>query len=214
MSRGKGFRSVYMGVVMITSNKRLVMGFVGFEAPELCETLFIHPLNSGPKRCIRGKSAGAYSGYSTFQWTKAVQAVSLLVMEALIRSKTGDGLVDSSPMLSGYRKSLASSLDQAMDKHVLWLSDMFGCDQRGNINARRLILRSNASLKRPGPVALSLNLEFLPADCIDLYLNRKQLQTADELRALRDTLWQRLLRSESEEEEMGEPVLKKVVNGN
>lgn len=131
---------------------------------ELIEACFSHAILGTPLRCVRGKFAGAYGGVGTFQWTRAVQAIVLLLCRAKIASlsKRSEELV----LLVGYRGSLASSLDAALSKEPVWLSDMFGADQNGHCLALRIINRTNTGLKRPGPVAVSLNQNFLKIECV------------------------------------------------
>lgn len=139
------------------------------ERCELVETGFYHPMLCAPLRCVRGKAAGAFKNAGTFQWTRAVHALSLL----LIRVKLNAPPICSPretvphtemPELVGYRGSLAASLDAAISKEPRWLNDMFGTDSRGNCLINRLLSRTNSGLKRPGPVALAFNEKFLEID--------------------------------------------------
>ncbi len=119
--------------------------------------------------CVRGKTSGAYQCSGSFQWTPAVKAVCVLFLQALSRSF---GTVDNiAPMISGRRGSLATSLDYAIDKEPQWLCDMFGLDESGKTNLRRLVFRSNSGSKRPGPVSLSLNKSALPAKNITVLVD-------------------------------------------
>lgn len=143
----------------------LSLHFLGSDTPELVETSLVHPLVRTPFRCVRGKGVGAYANCSTFQWTKGVQALCLLVL----RAKTQETL--SEPHLSGEATSLAASLDYAIDKQPSWLSDMLGWDSKGNPLAKRIIRRSNPGRKRNGPVALSLSQNFVESASINIFLD-------------------------------------------
>jgi hypothetical protein len=145
---------------------------------ELTKTRFIHPLLSAERVAVRGKMAGAIFESGTFQWTKGVQALARLLIAALAASGAGDA------DLGGTRGSLAAALDEAVHKGSLWLIDMFGMDGSGVALAKRLLLRSNPGLRRPGPVCLSLNRTFLPPAKISVILNGKPLTTACELEHL------------------------------
>jgi len=117
----------------------------------------------------RGKTPGAYRCNGAFQWTPAVKAVCVLFLQALSGSI---GTTDSTaPMISGRRGSLATSLDYAIDKEPQWLCDMFGLDESGKTNLRRLIFRSNPGGKRPGLVSISLNELALPTENIKVLVN-------------------------------------------
>lgn len=131
---------------------------------------------------VRGKTAGAYKCGGSFQWTPAVKAVCVFFVQALARSF--DEFDSTEPTMSGRRGSLASSLDYAIDKEPHWLCDMFGLDDAGKTNLRRLIFRSNPGGKRPGPVSLSLNESALPTTNITIKVNSQLVQDETSLRAL------------------------------
>ena len=123
---------------------------------------------------MRGKTSGAYSCTGSFQWTPAVKAVCVLFIQALIH-RFGQAHM-TRPMISGRRGSLASSLDYAIDKEPQWLCDMFGLDQSGKTNLRRLISRTNPGSKRPGPVSLSVNETILATENIVVLLDSVRIQ--------------------------------------
>lgn len=162
--------------------RKLVAHFAGAGSScELIETLFIHPVIGEERRCIRGKRSGAYKGYATFQWTKAVQGLSLFVIEAAIRKyRSGQG-----PLLVGCNGSFASSLDYAIDKQTSWLYDMFGWDSKGAGLSRKLLLRSNPGQRMAGPVAVSLNLNFLEPSNITVLYNYEELSSLEALTTLK-----------------------------
>jgi hypothetical protein len=117
---------------------------------------------------VRGKTSGAYRSTGSFQWTPAVKAVCSLFLQTLTLSFEQQL---SGPVMSGRRGSLASSLDYAIDKEPQWLCDMFGLDQGGKTNLRRMIFRTNPGSKRPGPVLLSLNESVISANEITVQLD-------------------------------------------
>ena len=163
---------------------KLSLYFVQDELPELCEATFAHPLLGDTERhCARGKSAGAYCGYCSFQWTKAVQGLCVLFLRAKIKKLMGQGAFNF-PELVGEAQSLAASLDYALDKQTTWLLDMFGWDRNGTSLARRAILRTNPGRKRKGPVALSLNGNFLGSQDVEVYIGTKQVEDIGTLEAL------------------------------
>jgi hypothetical protein len=73
------------------------------------------------------------------------------------------------PVIKGCGGSLAASLDYAISKQPMWLTEMFGCDQSGISLIRRMILRTNPERKRPGPTVLSLNERFMPVAAISIF---------------------------------------------
>jgi hypothetical protein len=155
---------------------KFTLNFVGYDSPELLETTFSHPLLDGQRRCIRGKSSGAFEGYCTFQWTKAVQGLSRLVIGAVLEDQLGKRA--STPHLIGFGLSHAASFDYAIDKQTTWLFDMFGWDKNGLSLARRLFNRTNPGRKRAGPVAISLNTKFFNASDIEIYLDGAKITDA------------------------------------
>lgn len=155
---------------------KLSLFFSGEKSPELVETAFSHPILTSDKRCVRGKSPGAYEGYSTFQWSKAVQGLSLLILRAKIEQSldpNSTGMMR--PHIVGYALSQAASLDYALDKQTPWLLDMLGWDRNGLALARRAITRTNPGRKREGPVALSLNTNFLSISDIKIHLDGREV---------------------------------------
>ena len=138
---------------------------LNFELGELTEVQFQDSVHGNFRRSVRGKTGGPFRTAGSFQWTSAVKALALL----LIKTK-------SAPMealLRGDANSLAASLDYAISKRPVWLTDMFGCDQQGISFARRLILRTNPERKRPGPVTLGINQMYISTDSITVYVNGK-----------------------------------------
>ena len=150
---------------MLRLTMRLVSDFEGYS---LLETNFWHPAWTGPRTAIRGCQGPA--GIGTFQWTRAVRAMSqLLVKQALTGCRRGRGGESPMPaLLSGYAGSLAASLDYALSKQPQWLHDMFGTTSRGDSVARLIFRRMNPERKRPGPVQVFVgNAEFRVEVAVD-----------------------------------------------
>ncbi len=167
--------------------RKLVLQFVGDKEYELFESCFVHPLIEEERRCVRGKRSGAYRGFSTFQWTKAVQAVSLLFIEAAIRKfQPAYG-----PLLVGPKGSPASSLDYAIDKQTEWLTEMFGWTPAGTGVTKRLFLRSNPGQRYQGPVGVSINLNCLAYEEIEILLNYEVQHSLLQLTHLKEAIQQR-----------------------
>lgn len=152
---------------------KIILDFVSENGLQLCETRFSHPVVGEDKCCVRGKLSGAYDGFGTFQWTKAVQGLAILLVRAKIHKVFQSSNPIMGPHLIGYRLSPAASLDYALDKQTTWLVDMFGCDKYGMCLARRMIKRTNSGRKRAGPVSLSLNTKFLEPDEVLVRLDKE-----------------------------------------
>lgn len=158
----------------------LTLFFTGNEAPELFRTYFTHPLLERERRCVRGKSEGAYRGYSSFQWTSAVKALAVFFLRARLQADERDERV----LLEGESGSLAASLDYAIGKLPAWMMDMFGVDGRGTTLLARIVNRTNPERKRPGPVALSLNQGALPPCNVKVIWDSRELDSHEDLRRL------------------------------
>jgi hypothetical protein len=71
-------------------------------------TKFIHPLIGRELKTIRGKSNGAYTDFGSFQWTKAVKAISILGVRSKLFASAGCNM---QAMVEGGALSLAAALD-------------------------------------------------------------------------------------------------------
>lgn len=167
----------------------LIMSFVGQHNPELYETIFEHALLRERQRAIRGKTAGAYDRTGSFQWTRAVKAAALLTVQTLTHHLGGAAAAGTArPVLVGNGASLASSLDYALHKQPLWLMDMFGVDSQGQSLARRLFHRSNPGRRRPGPIAVSINTNFVSVESIQIIWNGRTLTDRADFQGLAQAL--------------------------
>lgn len=149
----------------------LLFEFYG-ELPQLSRTCFKRE-NGEVIVSVRGKTAGAIQGAGTFQWTSAVIALCSL----LLRTKLANLRTDPLPsFLSGEAGSLAATLDYALSKQPTWTIDMFGLCCSSHTYLRRLILRSNAERKFPGPVTLSVNTKLLNTESLKVWWNGRLMQ--------------------------------------
>ena len=131
---------------------------------------------------VRGKVAGAYAGAGTFQWSRAVHGLCLLM--AIGASRRFSILQRPTVMLTGGVNTLASSLSYAIDKQPGWIVDMFGANSQGVPNIKRLILRSNAGLKSGPEVALSVNSNTILPRNITLKVNGALCECESEINQL------------------------------
>lgn len=164
-----------------TQEPLLKLNFWRDDTTELVSSSFTHPLLERTHEANRGRGRSAFRGSGSFEWTKAVQALVVL----LLRSTCSES--ESADLIGG-RASLASSLDYAIDKQPEWMADMFGSDSEGNTLLRRAIIRSNSGRKRVGPVALSLNRLFLSPASIRISLNSEPVTEANALLQLTRTV--------------------------
>lgn len=134
--------------------------------------------------CVRGKTAGAYRGVGTFQWSAGVRAMACLLLRAMLV----DEATRLEPMLSGGAKSLAASLDYALAKQPSWIVDMFGVSSNGKSQAKRLFRVTNSHRKRGGPVSVSLNPHVCPKHRVEVLLDGKLVETPERLRAMLETI--------------------------
>ena len=160
--------------------------FDSISGAQLLETRFFHATNFSEIRTVRGKTGGAFSTLPSFQWTLAVRALATL----LVGSYVTQSCSPHSPafVLSGEQGSPAASLDFAITKGPFWIRDMFGVDASGRPLARRLINRTNSERKRPGPVLLSLNANFLNPQHIHLYTLEGEVRSVTDMATLLENL--------------------------
>lgn len=164
------------------STRTLQLHFAGTSAVELYQTHFSTGGSSSPLLSIRGKTPGAFGKAGTFQWTSAVRALSLLLVQAKVVQ-----LLDAPEIggvLIGDRASPAASLDYALSKQPAWLEEMFGVLADGSCIATRLIIRTNSNRKRPGPVVLALNHRALSPDDISIVWEGKRVERVEVLQRL------------------------------
>jgi hypothetical protein len=144
--------------------------------------------------CVRGKTSGAIRGAGSFQWTSAVQALSVLLLRTALIPNDAE-LGQPTATLSGFGGSLASTLDYALSKQPSWTVEMLGVDGCGNSYLRRLLLRTNPERKYPGPVIVTVNPKIISGQAIEIWWDGQRLNTAEEKRKLANLLEQSEQRS-------------------
>lgn len=164
-----------LGTGQLSENKpaiQLNLWFASQPRFELLKTTFRSPSIPSEVHSVRGKTAGAYVNSTTFQWTAAVQALSVLLLRAAADGRRAVKSVHV--MLEGGQNSLASSLDGALQKQVGWL-DLFGSNAHGESLSKRILIRTNTGMRRPGPVSVSLNEHVLPRGAITVHVDNQRI---------------------------------------
>jgi hypothetical protein len=161
------------------SEAKFELHFKGDSQVELVETFFRSLGVGEPAVAVRGKTAGAFSGAGSFQWTSAVRALCILCVRAALSEK--DAALGVRALIQGYQGSLAASLDYAVSKQPTWLVEMCGVAKIGVANSRRLFVRSNPERKRPGPVIVAFNETILAGGDIRVVHNGTPLESSEEL---------------------------------
>ena len=119
--------------------------------PQLLRTWFEHPRLSRPCVSIRGKKESPFENSGTFQWTPAVQALTLLLLRtAAVPSNA------PRPVLEGERGGPSSSLGFILLKKPAWLREMFGELRPGDLIISHLVRTYNVGGRRPGSIALAI----------------------------------------------------------
>lgn len=154
------------------------------DSPQLHATSFVHDLIQRELICVRGKTGGAFIDAGSFLWSRAVKALSVLMVRSIHVLSNTVMPTEKLPVLSGCRSSLASSLDYAISKQPIWLLDMFGVDRIGKSLVQRMFRRSNPECKRPGPVSVALNDKFLPLENISIHWEGIEIKTPAEIEQL------------------------------
>jgi len=137
--------------------------FVDKHDPILIKVVYRTSGSSDEILSVRGKTGGAFDTERTFQWTAAVQGLSVILLR---KAACSNALQDVT--LSGGQGSVAASLDYALDKQPAWLVDMFGLAKDGSSVARRLFRRTNPGRKSKGPVVIGLNKSLLTTLSVDI----------------------------------------------
>lgn len=137
--------------------------------------VFSYPTHPYDLISIRGKTAGAYRDCSSFQWTPAVRALTLLFLQTAAYSDRKSELIGSSQVFSGATGSLAASIDYAIAKEPRWLTDVFGIDASGRSIVRRLVIRTNPERKRGGNVAVAVNPRVMRPGSVRCFNNGKEI---------------------------------------
>jgi hypothetical protein len=170
------------------SENQLTLYFEGDSAVELVQTQFRRSVDTSLYICRRGKVASELTATGCFQWTSAVKALALLFVTLGLPEQSCPQR--AARCISGHKGSLAASLDYALSKQPKWLQEMFGMGSYGTAYARRIILRTNAERKRPGPVTLGLNTVVLKPTNVEIFWNRERITCPDNLRVLLSRLGQ------------------------
>ena len=167
--------------------------------PALVEVAFRRSIDSPVLRTVRGKFCYIVPAGGSFQWTRAVKALTVLLLRTAIQG--------NSAIIQGETGSLAASLDYALSKEPTWLSEMFGADSQGRAFARRLFYRTNPERKRSGPVIINVNPSIVTAPKIQIYVDGTKMQPSTNLETI-------LRRFESAEkmEVKGEPGIRETEN--
>ncbi|MCC6953467.1 MAG: hypothetical protein IT290_05070 [Deltaproteobacteria bacterium] len=139
---------------------------------QLSRTAFTSADAPEPMICVRGKSTGSLR-MGTFQWTEGVTAFcELALRSALWQSGCRE---EDPPLLEGGPGTPAASLDYALGKPPLWISDLCGVCADGSPRLKRHIHRMNPERRRAGNAVLHFRRQFL-VDCrIEIYVDGVQL---------------------------------------
>jgi hypothetical protein len=144
--------------------------------PALIEVAFRRSFDSPVLRTVRGKFCYIVPAGGSFQWTRAVKALTVLLLRTAIHG--------NSAIIRGETGSLAASLDYALSKEPTWLSEMFGADSQGRAFARRLFYRTNPERKRSGPVIINVNPAIVAAPQIQIYVDGKKMTPSTNLETI------------------------------
>jgi hypothetical protein len=170
----------------------LELHFAGHSDVELVESHFTGNVLRSPSVVVRGKTSGAFRGAGTFQWTAGVRAFCILCVKSVLQR--ADHTASDGACISGFKGSLAASLDYAISKKPIWFAELCGLESNGQPFARRLMVRTNPERKRPGPVTVALSEKVLDASKIRISWNGRIVDTAQSLQQLLDKI-QRTRRS-------------------
>lgn len=161
--------------------KRLLrVEFVDFVNPQLWTVEFFNPIEKCSRLSVRGKTAGGYPrSVASFQWTSAVQGISLLFIRGVLASHpdrpTNVAPLPRESVLQGGKGSIVASVDYALDKQPEWLMEMFGTSTDGRSYAKSFIRRTNPGMKRAGPVCIGLYGDLLLPGAIQITWENEEI---------------------------------------
>jgi hypothetical protein len=150
---------------------------------ELYRVEFTHRLLPATIASARGKAQISASASASFQWTRAVQALAILLIKGALHQHTV-GASRSAVAIEGESNSLAASLDYALGRRPTWLTEMFGLHLTKRPITRLLFERSNPEQRLPGPVAVVLRLRARSELKIDIFEYSKPVRDPVALNAL------------------------------
>lgn len=148
---------------------------------ELVRTRFV-TVHGEVWECVRGKVSYTRPAAGTFQWTSAVHAFSILLLQEVARSFANEKSVPA--RLSGNSGSPASSLDYTIKKQPAWILEMFGWDKEGRGYCASVFSRDNPGQKRAGPVTISFSKQIREQVQFAVYCNGSELRDVECLQQL------------------------------
>jgi hypothetical protein len=171
---------------MSKTENRLELYFSNPLSPELYRTLFIPPYQTQPIVGLRGTTL--HSTCLPFIWGPASQAISLLLVSAVVR-RLSDA-PRSLPLLEGPSLSPAGAIARLLTKRTTsWLHDLFGSDVTGRSLLHRMIVLGNARGRQQGPITATLNENYLSSLNISILIDGEDIsQDLQALLQLRDCL--------------------------
>ncbi len=165
---------------------RITLKFrTGFSKAQLDEAEFYSPLIGRELVCCRGQSSARGSLEGTFLWTGGVLGMSALFVLAKMAVLSGKESVDA---ISSDISASVKSFDSSLSKQPQWILDMFGVDSAGRPLCYRIFRRKNPEQKRPGPVQVLLNTDFLPPSQIRIFLDDEEVRDVATLSTLVELL--------------------------
>ena len=167
----------------------LTLWFLKTSSVELVRTRFLSTLCESVLECSRGKSYQSLGMTGSFGWSAAVRGLCLLFIQSAINRVAGSN-IPWGTLVQGLRGSPSAALDAALSKQPVWVQDMFGVDSTGLSNLRRILVRNNPELKRPGPVILGLHRNWAESLQVRIFLNDREITDRIELETLVSSLQQ------------------------
>ena len=191
-----------------------------YSAPQLVETCCRWQYGTGEQvnRARRSLDKGIGSAdCGSFGWTRAVQALTVFLLRWAAWGRSAQQDASSVPVIRGKRKSMASTLNDALTKKPLWLLDVFGCDSNGRPNVD-FIRRSNPDFKTPSnyPVELFLDRERLAPRSIKIKVDRTVVEDANKINDLANKIAGKYFKADGIVSTIGknnDKILKRIAKG-
>ena len=170
---------------------QLTLFFATKPSRELLEMRFTPPSCEGELVSVRGTFSGARGDASSFKWTPATKAFSVVALRAAAdgRERERDAII-ARPLIAGRFGSLANALARGIFKQARWIVDGFGIDQEGALNIRRILKLGNSRLRRPSNLEIGVNYRYLNPSRIKVFVDGRLYEEPELLRELSDRIYE------------------------
>ncbi len=157
----------------------LTLNFVGEDYPELERIEFRYEESVSPTFWQRGDSVRS----SSLVWTKVPQALALIFMDYCLWAMSHSSERERFFFRGNRKCSPAASLGDAIQRQGN-IHDLFSVSNGGASCVARVFNGENMHGKMPRERKISINLTFLPPDCVQLFWEKRRIDKPDHVELL------------------------------